>query len=113
MKSTLKPPVSAVELHPVHGRRATDEQQLVLVEVEQDAVADDVAVVAASGTICFALSAGKLVKLLMVRYEQSLSASGPLMVSSAMWCDWSNSTAVSRQARCSSRQLVNSLGTTG
>ena len=35
------------------------------------------------------------------------------MVSSAMWCDWSNNTAVSRQARCSSRQLVNSLGTTG
>ena len=30
-----------------------------------------------------------------------------------MWCDWSNSTAESRQARCSSRQLVNSLGTTG
>src|SRR5580698_2251213 len=30
-----------------------------------------------------------------------------------MWCDWSNSTALSRQARCSSRQLVYSLGTTG
>jgi hypothetical protein len=32
---------------------------------------------------------------------------------SAMWWDWSNSTAVSRQARCSSRQLENSGGTTG
>ena len=41
------------------------------------------------------------------------SASGPSIISSAMWCDWSNSTAVSRQARCSSRQLVNSVGTTG
>ena len=36
-----------VELQPVHGRHAPDEQQLVLVEIEQNAVADDVAVVAA------------------------------------------------------------------
>ena len=36
----------AVELQPVHRGRAAHEQQLVLVEVEQDAVADDVAVVA-------------------------------------------------------------------
>ncbi len=36
----------AVELDPVHRRGAADEQQLVLVEIEQDAVADDVAVMA-------------------------------------------------------------------
>ena len=30
-----------------------------------------------------------------------------------MWYDWLKSTQVSRQARCSSRQLVNSGGTTG
>ena len=65
------------------------------------------------GTICLARFTGKFAKLLIVVYEQSLSASGPLMVSSAMWCDWSNNTALSRQARCSSRQLENSLGTTG
>ena len=35
----------AVKLDPVHRRRAADEQQFVLVEIEQDAVADDVAVV--------------------------------------------------------------------
>jgi hypothetical protein len=36
----------AMKLQPVHGRCAADEQQLVLVEMEQDAVADDVAFVA-------------------------------------------------------------------
>ena len=36
-----------VKLDPVHRRRATDEQQLVVGEVEQDTVADHVAVVAA------------------------------------------------------------------
>ena len=30
-----------------------------------------------------------------------------------MWCDWSNSAHVVRQDACSSRQLVNSEGTTG
>ena len=30
-----------------------------------------------------------------------------------MWCDWSYSTAVSRQAMVSRRKLVNSDGTTG
>ena len=36
-----------VELDPVHGGSAPDEQQLVLIEIEKDAVADHVAVVAA------------------------------------------------------------------
>ena len=36
-----------VELDPVRRRRAADEHELVLLEVEQDAVADDVAAVAA------------------------------------------------------------------
>jgi hypothetical protein len=30
-----------------------------------------------------------------------------------MWCDWSKSTADSRHAACSLRQLVYSVGTTG
>ena len=30
-----------------------------------------------------------------------------------MWCDWSKRQQVSRQACCSSRQFVNSLGTFG
>ena len=30
-----------------------------------------------------------------------------------MWCDWSKSAAVSRQATCSSRQFVNSAATFG
>ena len=30
-----------------------------------------------------------------------------------MWCDWSKSAHVSRQATCSSRQFVNSAGTFG
>ena len=30
-----------------------------------------------------------------------------------MWCDWSKSADVSRQATCSSRQLENSDGTAG
>ncbi len=37
----------AVELDPVDGRRAADEIELVLGEMEQDAVADDVAVIGA------------------------------------------------------------------
>ncbi len=36
-----------LELDPVHGRRAADEQQLVLVQVEHDPVADHVAIVTA------------------------------------------------------------------
>ncbi len=30
-----------------------------------------------------------------------------------MWCDWSKSADVSRQATCSSRQFENSAGTAG
>ncbi len=36
----------SVELQPVHGQGATDEHELVLREIEQDAVADDVTVIA-------------------------------------------------------------------
>jgi len=49
----------------------------------------------------------------MVTDVRTRRASGPEMNSSGMWCDWSNSAADSRQARCSSRQFVNSLGTNG
>ena len=35
------------------------------------------------------------------------------MYRSTMWWDWSNSTAVLRQAACSSRQFENSDGTVG
>ena len=45
--------------------------------------------------------------------DSSFSASGPDMKKLTMWCDWSKSTAVSRQDFCSRRQLVNSAGTTG
>ena len=60
------------------------------------------------GTNCLAMFTGKLATLLMPVSEMSLIASGPRMNRLAMWWDWSNRTAVSRQARCSRRQLVNS-----
>src|SRR5687767_417900 len=62
---------------------------------------------------CLARSTGKLLKLLVARYENSLRASGPSTSCSTMWCDWSNSTQLSRHARCSSRQFEYSAGTTG
>ena len=65
------------------------------------------------GTYCLAMSTGKFATLLIAVSEISLIAPGPRMNRSAMWCDWSKSTAVSRQARCSRRQLENSAGTTG
>ena len=65
------------------------------------------------GTNCLAMLTGKLATLLIPVSEISFSASGPLKKKFTMWCDWSNRTAVSRQARCSRRQLVNSYGTTG
>ena len=40
-------------------------------------------------------------------------ACGPSTVNSSIWWVWSNSTALSRHARCSSRQLWNSGATTG
>ncbi len=65
------------------------------------------------GTYCLAMSTGNVATLLIAVSETSRSASGPRMYRLNMWCDWSNSTAVSRQARCSRRQLVNSAATTG
>jgi hypothetical protein len=65
MKSTLKPPVSQWNCSQFTGRRAADEQQLVLVEVEQDAVADDVAFVAGRHHL-LARFTGKFAKLLIV-----------------------------------------------
>ena len=56
---------------------------------------------------------GKFLNVLMPRWEISLSASGPLMYTFAMWCDWSNSTHVFAHASCSFFQLENSVGTTG
>ena len=66
-----------------------------------------------TGTNCLAMLTGKLATLLMPRSEISFSASGPEIHVLNMWCDWSKSTAVSRQAFCSRRQFVNSEGTTG
>ena len=65
------------------------------------------------GTYCLAMSTGKRSTLLIAVSEISLSASGPRKNRLTMWCDWSKSTAVSRQARCSRRQFVNSAATTG
>ena len=65
------------------------------------------------GTYCLAMLTGKFATLLIAVSEISLSASGPLKKRLTMWCDWSNSTAVSRQALCSRRQFVNSAATTG
>ncbi len=65
------------------------------------------------GTNCLAMLTGKFATLLIPVSETSFSASGPLKKKFTMWWDWSNRTAVSRQARCSRRQFVNSYGTTG
>src|SRR6185503_1582673 len=62
---------------------------------------------------CLARSTGKVLKLLVARYENSFMASGPSTCCSTMWCDWSNSTHESLHARCSSRQFAYSAGTTG
>jgi hypothetical protein len=66
-----------------------------------------------TGMNCLAMSTGKFSTLLIPVSESSFSASGPEMNRFTMWWVWSNSTAVSRQAICSRRQLVNSDGTTG
>src|SRR5919197_2297516 len=52
-------------------------------------------------------------KLLTARCERSFNASGPSTARSFMWNDWLKRTHVSCQARCSSRQFVNSGGTPG
>ena len=65
-----------------------------------------------TATYCLAASTGKYSTLLMAVSRISFSASLPLMLRSARWWDWSYSTALLRQASCSSRQLVNS-GVTG
>ncbi len=66
-----------------------------------------------TGTNCLAMSTGKLATLLIPVSESSRNASGPEMKRLTMWCVWSYSTAVSRQAIVSRRQFVNSAGTTG
>ena len=66
-----------------------------------------------TGTNCLAMFTGKLATLLIPVSEISLIASGPRMNRLNMWWVWSKSTAVSCQAFCSRRQLVNSEGTTG
>jgi 4-hydroxybenzoate polyprenyltransferase len=65
------------------------------------------------GTNCLAMFTGKFATLLIAVAVISSIAPGPRMKRLTMWCDWSNSTAVSRQARCSWRQFENSDGTTG
>ena len=61
---------------------------------------------------CFAWSTWKFAKLFTPTSESSLSASGPVMNRSVMWCDWSSSATDVRHACCSDRQLLNS-GVTG
>ena len=65
------------------------------------------------GTNCLAMLTGKLATLLIPVSLDELERVRALKKKLTMWCDWSNSTAVSRHACCSRRQLVNSYGTTG
>ncbi len=60
----------------------------------------------AQATYCLARSVVKFASELTPSRSSNRNASGPSRKSSGMWCDWWNSTAVSFQARCSSRQLV-------
>lgn len=60
------------------------------------------------GTYCLAMLTGEFATLLIPVSDTIFSASGPLKKKLTMWCDWSNRTAVSRHARCSRRQLLNS-----
>ena len=55
-----------------------------------------------------AMLTGKFATLLIAVSETIFSESGPLKKKLTMWWDWSNRTAVSRHARCSRRQLLNS-----
>ncbi len=64
-------------------------------------------------TSCFALLAVKFSNVFTPRRERSSIVSGPSIWRSSMWCDWSKSADVSRQATCSSRQFENSAGTAG
>ncbi len=66
-----------------------------------------------TATSCFAISTGNRATLFTPVSAIRRSASRPTMNRFTMWCDWSNSTAVSRHARCSRLQLLNSAGTTG
>ena len=80
--------------------------------MKEDDVADDVAVML-QATNCLALPGPKFLKLFTPSMASTLSASGPSTYMSVMWYDWLNRMHVSRQARCSSLQFENSLGTTG
>ena len=64
-------------------------------------------------TNCLALFTWNVANEFTPRSESSRMTSGPSIVRSVMWCDWSNRAHVSRHARCSSRQLENSLATIG
>ena len=67
----------------------------------------------AVGMYCLARPTGKFATELIAVRSITLIASGPFRNTLTMWWDWSYRTAVSRQAFCSRRQLLNSAGTTG
>ena len=87
------------------GRRAPR------LEVEQDRVADQVALVV-HGDELLGLVDLEVREAVDADVRSSRSASGPVMNRSVMWWDWSSSAQVSTHDRCSERQLLNS-GVTG
>lgn len=64
-----------------------------------------------TATNCFARPGTNPSKRLIPSPENTRSAPGPRTNRSVMWSDWSSSATVSRQARCSLRQFVNSATT--
>ena len=96
-----------VELHPVDDHRMADQVEQLLLEVEQDGVADQVAV-RVDGDELLGPFDPKFANVFTPRSLSSRSASGPAMNRSVMWWDWSSSAHVRAHARCSDRQFVNS-----
>ena len=75
-----------VELDPVRGRVAADEDQGVLGEIEQDAVADHLAVVVARREL-LGLVDGEVLERVGREVRQQLQRIGPSTNRFTMWCD--------------------------
>jgi hypothetical protein len=88
-----------------------DDIKQLVIEVEEDRVADEVAA-GVRGDVLLGLSGSEVAEVLAPKRLSRSKAPGPRRKKSVMWWDWSNSTQQVRQARCSERQLVNS-GATG
>ena len=102
-----------MELDPVGGRSAADEHELVLLQMEQNAVADHIAVVGARHELLGAVD-GEFAKLLIGRDGRAASsASGPSMIDVDHVVGLVEENGALAPGTLLARQLVNSAATTG